>query len=180
MTARRLQRLTVAARRHHDAGIAARVDMLVAQPLREGWLDALLGVTDAGKTKIEWLREGPESTKLIGLGDPFARIAFLKEQGAAALDLGIPLALLQRLARPVLYRKPAAHARMRPERLTLEIACFLRLQLLRATDDGLDLLDHRVADLWRQARRDPRGAELVSRLQIPAARLAALRRRLAA
>jgi len=133
-TGRRLRKLVVAARRHHEAGIAARVDTLVDAPQREGWLDALLAATDAGKTKMEWLREGPASKKPMGVADQFARIAFLKERGAAALDLGIPLALLQRLARPMLYRKPAALARMRPARRTLEIACFLRLQLLRPAE----------------------------------------------
>lgn len=152
LTARRLRRLTVAAHRHHEAGIAAQVDTLVAASLRDAWLDALLEITDVGKTRMEWLREGLASKKPMGVANQFAKIAFLKEQGAAALDVGIPLALLQRLARPMPYRKPAALARMRPARRTLEIACFLRLQLLRATDDGLDVLDHRVADLWRQAR----------------------------
>lgn len=34
----------------------------------------------------------------------------------------------------------------------LEIACFLRLQLLRLTDIGLGMIDYRIADLWLQAR----------------------------
>src|SRR3546814_5123431 len=38
------------------------------------------------------------------------------------------------------------------ERKTSEIACVLRLQLLRLTDGGLGMIDYRIADLWRQAR----------------------------
>src|SRR3546814_18682617 len=41
---------------------------------------------------------------------------------------------------------------MRSERKHLEIACFLRLLLLRLTDIGLGMIDYRIADLWRQAR----------------------------
>src|SRR3546814_8593298 len=52
----------------------------------------------------------------------------------------------------MLYRKPATLRRMRSERKHLEIACFLRLLLLRLTDIGLGMIDYRIADLWRQAR----------------------------
>ncbi|WP_283420065.1 hypothetical protein [Sphingopyxis sp. Geo48] len=61
--------------------------------------------------------------------------------------------MLKAQARSMLYRKPATLRRMRGERKILELACFLRLQLLRLTDDGLGMIDYRIADLWRQARR---------------------------
>jgi TnpA family transposase len=35
---------------------------------------------------------------------------------------------------------------------TIEIACFLRLEMLRLTDASLTLLDHRIAAMWRGAR----------------------------
>ncbi len=41
---------------------------------------------------------------------------------------------------------------MRNEVLEIEIACFLRLQLLRHSDTAADLIDRRIADLWRQAK----------------------------
>ncbi len=49
-------------------------------------------------------------------------------------------------------RKPAALARIEDPHRTIEIACFLRLTLLRVTDAGLTLLDHQIAALWRGAR----------------------------
>jgi hypothetical protein len=52
----------------------------------------------------------------------------------------------------MMNRKPAALARLTERRRTLEIACFLRRQLLRLTDAGIELIDHRIADLWRGAR----------------------------
>jgi hypothetical protein len=36
---------------------------------------------------------------------------------------------------------------------TLELACFLRLQLMRLTDMALDLVDRRIAKQWREARK---------------------------
>src|SRR3546814_4160565 len=86
------------------------------------------------------------------LASQIEKIAFLKELGAESLNLGISALYLKSLARQMLYRKPATLRRMRSERKHLEIACFLRLLLLRLTDIGLGMIDYRIADLWRQAR----------------------------
>ena len=49
-------------------------------------------------------------------------------------------------------RKPAALARIKDPHRTIEVACFLRLTLLRLTDASLTLLDHQISALWRGAR----------------------------
>ena len=151
---RRLRRLAVAARRHHDAILLEKVEATVAAEVRAEWMPQLLQVVDpdTGVSRLDWLREGPVSKRPQGLADHIAKVSFLKTLGADQLALDISLAGLRHYARPMLYRKPAAVAHMRAPRRTLELACFLRLQLLRLTDSGLDLLDHRVADLWRGAR----------------------------
>jgi TnpA family transposase len=105
-----------------------------------------------GLSRLDWLREGPFSKRPHGIADHVAKIAFLKSLGADRLKLDVSPAALEHYARPMLYRKPAAILRVRASRRTLEIGCFLRLQLLRLTDGGLDLLAHRIADLWRGAR----------------------------
>src|SRR3546814_13067896 len=89
-----------------------------------------------GQTRMEWLRTGPASRKPKGLASQIEKIAFLKELGAESLNLGISALYLKSLARQMLYRKPATLRRMRSERKHLEIACFLRLLLLRLTDIG--------------------------------------------
>lgn len=104
-----------------------------------------------GKTRLEWLRDSPASRKIKGLADHIAKIGFLKKLGADRLQLGLPAGMLKAQARSMLYRKPATLNRMRGERKTIEIARFFRLQLLRLTDDGLGMIDYRIADLWRQA-----------------------------
>ncbi len=55
-------------------------------------------------------------------------------------------------------RKPAALTRIKDPHRTVEIACFLRLEMLRLTDASLTLLDHRIAALWRGARERAEGA----------------------
>ena len=143
----------MAARRHQEAALIGRIKAIVLAGNRTAWLPQLLQSIDpeADISRLDWLRAGPQSKKPQGFANHIAKVAFLKTQGADRLTFDLPLARLRHYARPMLYRKPAALAHMRAPRRTLELACFLRLQLLRLTDSGLDLLDHRVADLWRGA-----------------------------
>jgi hypothetical protein len=152
LPSRRLKSLAGAARRHHDGGILVRIISLVGAGQVAAWAAELLEGRENGQARMDWLRDGPRSRKPRGLADHLAKIEFLKRIGAGKLDLAISTILLKSIARPMLYRKPATLRRMQGERRTLEIARFLRLQLLRLTDDGLGMIDHRVADLWRQAR----------------------------
>ena len=149
---RRLTGLAVAARRRTEAELLSLAVRKVGKDQSETWADRLLEVMANGQTRMEWLRTGPASRKPRGLTNQIKKIAFLKELGAEALDLGISALYLKSLARQMLYRKPATLRRMRSERKHLDIACFLRLQLLRLTDIGLGMIDYRIADLWRQAR----------------------------
>jgi hypothetical protein len=149
---RRLSGLAAAARRHHEGGLVTLAIKIVGKAQSDAWAEQLLEVMPNGQTRIEWLRTGAASRKPRGLANHIAKIAFLKQLGADKLDLGISTLFLRSIARAMLYRKPATLRRMRSERKKLEIACFLRLQLLRLTDDGLGMIDYRIADIWRQAR----------------------------
>jgi TnpA family transposase len=64
----------------------------------------------------------------------------------------LPLAGLEHFHRRVVSRKPAALLAIREPRRTLELACFLRLRLMRLTDMALDLVDRRIGTQWREAR----------------------------
>jgi hypothetical protein len=164
---RRIDSLARAARHYRDRALIARVERSVGAELRAEWLVRLTEVADpqSGLTRLDWLREGPFSKKPHGLADQVAKVAFLRSLGADRLQLELSPAALEHYARPMLYRKAAALARTRSARRPLELACFLRLQLLRLTDTALDLLDHRIADLWRgaRARVEERQRELLRR-----------------
>jgi TnpA family transposase len=149
---RRLRGSAAAARRQHDGGLLVSAVAAVGTEQAKAWPLMLSETMTNGKTRLEWLRDSPASRKTKGLADHIAKIDFLKKLGAEKLDLGLATGMLKAQARSMLYRKPATLKRMRGERKTLEIACFLRLQLLRLTDDGLGMIDYRIADLWRQAR----------------------------
>lgn len=153
-TERRLRGWAVAARRHHDARLLEAIVGAVDADRRASWVARLSAPhAPSGMTVLEWLRTGPAGKGPRQLEDQIAKVRCLTELGAKRLVLPeLPLAGLEHLARAMASRKPAALARLAEPRRTLEIACFLRLLLLRATDTGLDLIDHRIADLWRSAR----------------------------
>jgi len=149
---RRLRSSASGARRHYDGGLFAGAVAAVGIEQTKVWPLELSETMPNGKTRLEWLRDSPASRKTKGLADHIAKIDFLKRLGADRLHLGLAAGMLKAQARSMLYRKPATLKRMRGERKTIEIACFLRLQLLRLTDGGLGMIDYRIADLWRQAR----------------------------
>jgi hypothetical protein len=95
----------------------------------------------------------PSSKGAKGLEEQIEKVGFLKELAANRLVLpDLPLAGLEHFAKRLMSRKPAALARIKDPHRTIEVACFLRLTLLRVTDASLTLLDHRIAALWRDAR----------------------------
>ena len=107
----------------------------------------------------------PSSKAITGLEAQIEKVSFLKQLGADRLVLpDLPLVGLQHFARRMTARKPAALARISDPHRTIEVACFLRLTLLRVTDAGLTLLDHHIAALWRGARERAEAAR-ASRLR---------------
>lgn len=154
LSERPLRSLLYRARSIREDDLSAAVAKAVPADLRETWLSRLMEMPPTNKlqTRLDWLREGPKSRKESAVMEEVARVEFLKELGAEALDLGFSIAAIQHFARPLQYRKPSSLHRVRAETLEIEIACFLRLQLLRHSDTAAELIDRRIADLWRQAK----------------------------
>jgi hypothetical protein len=113
-----------------------------------------LALIEGGEVShLEWLGAVPSSRATKGLEEQIEKVAFLKELAADRLILpDLPLAGLEHFSRRMTSRKPAALVRIRDTHRTIEVACFLRLTMLRVTDASLTLLDHRIAALWRAAR----------------------------
>ncbi len=150
---RDIRRHVIAARRHHEQALFGTI--IAALPAeRETWVPRLLAPIEGGeKNHLEWLEAVPSSKAVKGLEAQIEKIAFLKQLGADRLVLpDLPLVGLQHFARRMTTRKPAALARVQDPHRTIEVACFLRLTLLRVTDAGVTLLDRQIAAQWRAAR----------------------------
>ena len=82
------------------------------------------------------------------------RVFELKRLGAARVALpDLPLERLRAHARRVALRKASTLKRLREPRRTVEIGCWLRLQLLTLTDTVLEQMNRRVGQLWAEARQ---------------------------
>lgn len=151
---RELRRLTIRALRHQERALFAEVCAATDEALRQDWPKRLLEPAPDGQgTRLEWLRAPPANKHASELGEHLAKVSFLRELGAGRLGLeSLPLVGLQHFHRQVTARKPTLLATLREPRRTLELACFLRLQLMRLTDIALDLVDRQIAAQWRQAR----------------------------
>jgi TnpA family transposase len=150
---RYIRRLVIAARRHHEQGLFKTIVATVLSE-RESWVPRLLApLGGEAISHLEWLGAVPSSKTVKALEEQISKVAFLKELAAHRLILpDLPLVGLEHFARRMTMRKPAALARIQDPHRTIEIACFLRMTLLRVTDAGLTLLDHQIAALWRDAR----------------------------
>nr|WP_255326040.1 Tn3 family transposase [Sphingobium sp. 15-1] len=163
-------------RREFEAGLQARLTPLLANIPASEW-GGRLAENREGITRLEWLRAGLRSKRPQGIEDHLAKIRFLKELGAQQLDLGLTETVLVALAMPISARKAATLGRLGSANM-LALACFRRLTFLRLNDQGLTLLDHRFADLWRQARgrAEANDAQALRRLRHLPIDLAALGR----
>ena len=174
LSERALHALARETRREFEAGLHGRLTSLLAHILAGDWARRLAESWN-GITRLEWLRAGLRSKKPQGIADHLDKIRFLKELGTQQLDLGLTEAVLVALAIPVSARKAATLGRRGPGNM-LALACFLRLTFLRLNDQGLTMLDHRIADLWRQARgrAEANDAQALRRLRHLPVDLAAL------
>jgi TnpA family transposase len=150
---RDIRRLVNAARRHHEQ-ILFRTIVAAIPSERECWLSGLLEPLEGtAMSHLEWLGTVPANKSPKSLEEQLEKVRFLKELGADRLVLpNLPLTGLEHFARRMATRKPTALGRLKDPHRTIELACFLRVTLLRLTDASLALLDHQIAALWRGAR----------------------------
>jgi hypothetical protein len=135
---RHIRRLAIAARRHQQQALFKLI--AAAMPAeRETWVPRLLApLEEGGVSRREWLDAVPSSRSALGLAEQMEKISFLKELSADRLLLpDLPLAGLEYFARRMVSRKSAALARIKDPHRTIEVACFLRLTLLRLMDGNL-------------------------------------------
>jgi Domain of unknown function (DUF4158) len=167
---RDIRRLVAAARRHQEQALF-RTIVGVAGSDRERWLPLLLApIEDGGISRLEWLGAVPPGKGPTSLEAQIEKIGFLKELGAEKLALSdLPLAGLKHFARRMTSRKAAALARIKDPHRTIEIACFLRLRLLRSPPRASPLPIIRSppngavpASAWRRCRRAGCGASIAS------------------
>lgn len=160
---KRAAALVHAALRHAETELFERIMAQFGAEAAANWVKILTAVREGeAATVLEWLREPPHRAGRQDIADHVERAQWLRDLGVDGGDwTKITEARLYHYAKPMLRRKPVALRRLREPRRSIEVACFLRWQLLRLNDTILDLADHRTADLWRAARDRAQAAELL-------------------
>jgi TnpA family transposase len=149
-----LDDLVRAAEIHVAARLQASIRTAVGAETSDMWITRLTATgPNPGQSLLDWLRAPVGGAGRRDIAHATRRLAELRNLGADRID--IPELSIGRLAfhsRGISRRKAATLSRLREPRRTLEIGCWLRLQLLRLTDTAIEQVDRRVGDLWRKAR----------------------------
>lgn len=137
----------------------------IPQNVRDRWLRELSSEPSrGGRATVHWLDQGPKRGVNKGLGDEFRKLDYLRELEVSDYSLSSISVEKQRFyARRLRRRRPARLTELKDPRRTLELVCFLRVALMRATDAVLHMTRQRTAELVREAkdeavRQDARSA----------------------
>jgi TnpA family transposase len=151
---RDVRQACVRAMRFYELSLFNAVCDVIDPLIRNDWAKNLSQKARSGDASVmEWLIAAPLSKSVKALDDQVAKRRFLSDLGGEKLGLGfITQAGLEHFSSAVATRKASALSRVREPRRTIELACFIKLQFMHATDRALMLLDHQIAYHWRDAK----------------------------
>jgi hypothetical protein len=153
--ARALEEMAAAAQLHALEVLAAGIRAAVGQEVTGAWASQLSGGGPRpGEALLDWLRAPPAGYGRKEITDVQERISALRRLGADRIVIpDLTIDRMRQHARRIARRKATTLSRLREPRRTVEIGCWLRLQLLELTDTVLEQASRRIGQLWNQARR---------------------------
>jgi hypothetical protein len=153
--ARRLEEVATAAQLHALERLAALIRDAVGQDMTDAWTTKLSGDSPrSGESLFDWLRAPPSGYGRRDIAEVRERIAALRSLGADRVVIpDLTIDRIRQHARRIARRKATTLSRLREPRRTVEVGCWLRLQLLELTDTVLEQASHRIGQLWTLARR---------------------------
>lgn len=152
---RSLEPMAARAQDHVLGELKAAIETGAGGDTAAGWAARLSGNgPDAGEALLDWLRAPAKGFGPRALRDMQKRIDELRSLGAERIVLPeVPIERMRQHAVRIARRKAATLPRLGEPRRTVEIGCWLRLQLLEVTDAVLMQTSRRIGQLWSQARR---------------------------
>lgn len=152
---RPLEAMAAAAQVHALEELRRAITTSVSAAMATTWAAELSGAgPEADQSLFDWLRAPVTGFGRGDIGGVKERIDELRRLGAERIALAdLPIERMRLHARRIARRKAATLSRIREPRRTVEIGCWLRLQLLELTDTVLDQASRRIGQLWSQARR---------------------------
>ena len=152
---RSLEEMAAAAQTHALEALATGIRLAVGPNVTGGWASQLSGAgPHPGEALLDWLRAPPAGYGRREIADVQDRIAALRRLGADGISIpDLTVDRMRQHAMRIARRKATTLSRLREPRRTVEIGCWLRLQLLELTDTVLEQTSRRIGQLWSQARR---------------------------
>lgn len=122
-----------------------------------------------GESLLDWLRGPPGGFGRRDIAEGQDRIDALQRLGAAEIEIDdLPIERMRAHARRIARRKASTLHKLKEPRRTVEIGCWLRLQLLELTDTILEQTSRRIGQLWADAQRavDARAVREIERYRL--------------
>jgi TnpA family transposase len=152
---RQLTEMAQAAQGHVLAELKETIATSVGAPMAGSWVAELMASSpDRELNVFDWLRSAISGFGTRDIVDVESRIEELRRLGAERIDL--PELTVERMsmhARRVGRRKSSTLPKLKDPRRTVEIGCWLRMQLLELTDTVLDQTKRQIGKIWNKARR---------------------------
>jgi hypothetical protein len=154
-TNRSLEQIAARAQDHALGELKAAIEASAGSDTAASWAVKLSAVgPNPDQTLLDWLRAPSKGFRARAMADVQKRIAVLHSLGAERLVLpAVPIERIRQHAIRISRRKAATLSRLSEPRRTVEIGCWLRLQLLEITDVVLMQTSRRIGQLWSDARR---------------------------
>ncbi len=152
---RSLEQLAARAQEHILGKLKDAIEAGAGSDTAAGWAAKLSGNgPGVGGALLDWLRAPVKGFGPRALQDIQKRICALRSLGAERTVLPeVPIERMRQHAVRIARRKASTLPRLGEPRRTVEIGCWLRLQLLEATDAVLMQTGRRIGHLWGEARR---------------------------
>ena len=152
---RTLEEMAAAAQLHALETLADGIQATIGSDATNAWANQLSGAeARSGDALLDWLRAPPAGYGRRDIGDVQDRIAALRRLGADRIVIpDLTIDRMRQHASRIARRKASTLLRLREPRRTVEIGCWLRLQLLELTDTILEQTSRRLGQLWSQAQR---------------------------
>ncbi|MEQ1515900.1 MAG: Tn3 family transposase [Usitatibacteraceae bacterium] len=152
---RPLEKLAAAAQLFALNQLKASITKVVEPVKPASWTSQLAANgPNPGESLLDWLRGPPGGFGRRDIAEGQDRIDALKRLGAAEIEIdNLPVERMRAHARRIARRKASTLHKLKEPRRTVEIGCWLRLQLLELTDTILEQTSRRIGQLWADAQR---------------------------
>ena len=147
---RSVETMAARAQDHVLGELKAAIEASVGSEIAAGWAAKLSGNgPNAGEALLDWLRTPAKGFGSRALRDMQKRIDELRSLGGERIVLPeVPIERMRQHAVRIARRKAVTLPRLGDPRRTVEIGCWLRLQLLEATDAVLMQTSRRCASAF--------------------------------